>query len=138
MRRSTGILIATLISIGISACASKDTIIPAPKDDMKTIYDRHMNGIGNNRLLDSRSLVRRPMIDGDVTLSEYVRTEKNHLESRFKMLPNPIMFMFVSPHLAADSQVPIPGYLTEFRMWEQDHYALPGEISDMRSGFVGE
>lgn len=78
------------------------------------------------------------MVEGDVVLSDYVRTEKTQLESRFKTLPNPTMYMFVAPHLAADSQVPIPGYLTEFRMWERDHYALPGEISDMSNSFGGQ
>ena len=105
---------------------------------MKEVYNRHMQGIGHGELYDKRSLVRRPMVEGDVELSEYVRTEKNQLEARFKMLPNPTMYMFVGPHLAADTQVPIPAYLTEFKMWEKDHYALPGEISDMKSSFKGE
>ena len=137
MRILTVVLTITLISL-LSACATKDSIIPVPEHDMKTVYERHMQGIGDGELYDKRSLVRRPMVEGDVELSEYVRTEKNQLEARFKMLPNPTMYMFVAPHLAADTQVPIPGYLTEFKMWERDHYALPGEISDMKNGFGGQ
>ena len=45
------------------------------------------------------------------------------------------MYMFVAPHLATNDQVPIPGYLTEFKMWEKDYYALPGEISDMENNY---
>lgn len=130
MRTLIGILILTLINI-LSGCASKDTMIPVPEHDMKHVYDTHMRGIGDGKLYDKRALLRRPMENGDVELSNYVRTEKTQLDSKFKSLPNPTMYMFVAPHLAGNSKVPIPGYLTEFKMWERDHYALPGEISDL-------
>ena len=96
-----------------------------------------MQSNGDGVLFDERAVLRRPMIETDVALSDYVRTEKNQLESKFKTVPNPTMYMFVAPHLAADTQVPIPGYLTEFKMWEREHYAMPGEISDMGSNYVG-
>lgn len=134
MRILTVVLNIIWIS-ALSACASKDTMIPVPENDMKTVYDRHMQGVGDGKLYDTRSLLRRPMDEGDVELSDYVRTEKTQLQAKFKKIPNPTMYMFVAPHLASQTQVPIPGYLTEFRMWETDHYALPGEISDMRSAF---
>lgn len=134
MRILTVVLTTTLISL-LSACANKDTMIPIPEDDMKTVYDRHMQGIGDGKLIDNRSMLRRPMLESDVELSDYVRTEKNQLQARFKMLPNPTMYMFVAPHLASKDSVPIPGYITEFKMWEKDNYALPGEISDMDSTF---
>jgi len=102
---------------------------------MQTVYNSHMGSVGKGQLIDTRSLVRRPMIDGDVQLSDYVRTEKDHLKSRFSLIPNPTMYMFVAPHLATSDQVPVPGYLTEFRMWDKDYYAMPGELSDLRSGF---
>ena len=136
MRILTVVLTITLISM-LSACATKDSIIPVPEQNMTGVYNMHMQGIGTGELYDKRSLVQRPMIEGDVALSDYVRTEKNQLQARFKTLPNPTMYMFVAPHLATDMQVPIPGYLTEFKMWEQEHYALPGEVSDMNSSYGG-
>lgn len=136
MRNLTVVLTATLISF-LGACSNKDNIIPTPKEDMKSVYERHMQGVGSNKIYDKRSTLRRPMIEDDVALSDYVRTEKNQLQSKFKVIPNPTMYMFVSPHLAAQTQVPIPGYLTEFKMWETEHYALPGEISDMQNNFGG-
>jgi len=131
-------VVLTAISISfLSACATKDTMLPVPEQNMKQVYNRHMQSNGDVVLFDERAVLRRPMIEADVALSNYVRTEKNQLESRFKTLPNPTMYMFVAPHLAADTQVPIPGYLTEFKMWEREHYAMPGEISDMGSNYVG-
>ena len=135
------ILTAVLTAISISfltSCATKDTMLPVPEYNMKTVYNRHMQSNGDGVLFDQRAVLRRPMIEGDVALSKYVRTEKNQLESKFKTLPNPTMYMFVAPHLAADTQVPIPGYLTEFKMWKTEHYAMPGEISDMDSNYVGQ
>ena len=137
MRILTAVLPITLISL-LGACATKDSIIPTPEHDMKTVYENHMQGIGDGKLFDTRSVLRRPMEVEDVDLSEYVRTEKNQLEAKFKTLPNPTMYMFVAPHLAADTNVPIPGYLTEFKMWESEHYAMPGEISDMNNSFGGK
>lgn len=129
----------TVISISLlTACATKDTLLPVPEQDMKTVYNRHMQSSGDGVLFDVRAVLRRPMIEGDVALSNYVRTEKNQLELKFRTIPNPTMYMFVAPHLATHEQVPIPGYLTKFKMWEREHYALPGEISDMSSNYTGQ
>jgi conjugative transfer region lipoprotein (TIGR03751 family) len=135
MQASLRVLKIISISAVLSACANKDTILPIPEHDMRTVYDMHMQGVGDGKLYDHRSVLRRPMAEGDMELSDYVRTEKTQLESKFKMVPNPIMFMFVAPHLASSSEVPIPGYVTQFRMWEKDNYAMPGEISDLSSKF---
>tara|TARA_R110002167_G_scaffold204404_11_gene408601 strand:+ start:15498 stop:15872 length:375 start_codon:yes stop_codon:yes gene_type:complete len=122
----------------LAGCANKDNILPTPDQDMEAVYRDHMQGIGDGKIMDTRSLLRRPMEESDVQLSEYVRTEKNQLQARFKRIPNPTLYMFVAPHLAAQSEVPIPGYVTEFRMWTRDHYAMPGEVSDMTSQFQGD
>lgn len=124
--------VITLTSLMVAAgCASKDDIIPVPERDMKEVYQQHMGALGAGKLMDRRALLRRPMEEGDVDLADYTRTEATALKSRFKLLPNPTMYMYVAPHLATQNGVPIPGYLTEFKMWEKDHYALPGEISHM-------
>ena len=136
MQKLTVVLTAISISF-LSACATKDSMLPVPEHNMKQVYNRHMQSNGDGVLFDERAVLRRPMIEADVALSHYVRTEKNQLESKFKTLPNPTMYMFVAPHLASDTQVPIPGYLTEFKMWERQHFAMPGEISDMGSNYVG-
>ena len=137
MRIINAVLGVILIS-SLSACASKDTILPVPEKDMAAVYTQHMHAAGDKNRWDKRALLRRPIEEGDVELSAYVRSEKNQLELHFKKLPNPTMYMFVAPHLASDTQVPIPAYLTEFTMWESAHYALPGELSDMRHSFEAQ
>lgn len=108
--------------------------MPVPNDNMQTVYERHMQSVGKQKLQQSRSFLRRDMQEGDIDLSDYVRTEKNQLQSKFRFLPNPTMYMFVAPHLSTKDKVPVPGYITEFKMWEKDQYAMPGELSDLSSG----
>lgn len=129
------ILVLIVISTNLVGCSTKDAILPVPDQSMTDVYNKHMQGVSAGQLMDKRSLVRRPMLEGDVVLSDYVRTEASQLQSRFKTIPNPTLYMFVAPHLASEARVPIPGYITQFRMWETEHFALPGEVSDMDSGF---
>jgi conjugative transfer region lipoprotein (TIGR03751 family) len=49
------------------------------------------------------------------------------LRSRFTRVPNPDLVMVVYPHLAK-GKYPVPGYVTVFPMYEENLYALPGEI----------
>lgn len=137
MRLSIVALNVIWISL-LAGCANKEAMIPTPERDMQTVYREHMQGVGDGKLLDTRSLLRRPLQESDVDLSQYVRTEKTQLQAKFPKIPNPTLYMFVGPHLAADTQVPIPGYITEFKMWEREHYALPGEQSDMTEHFQGD
>ena len=67
------------------------------------------------------------LTDGSVALAGYTRQAHDELEPRFGRVPNPSMVMYVFPHLATPNEVPVPGYSTTFRMFERDHYALPGE-----------
>jgi len=45
----------------------------------------------------------------------------------FQKIPNPELNLYIYPHLAGQSEVPIPGYYTAFNAYEKDHYLLPQE-----------
>lgn len=49
------------------------------------------------------------------------------MRQRFARVPNPDLVMVVYPHLAR-GRYPVPGYVTTFPMYDQVHYALPGEV----------
>ncbi|SFV89211.1 putative lipoprotein [hydrothermal vent metagenome] len=57
----------------------------------------------------------------------FIRTQARELETNFPKLSNPILNMFVYPHLTRGGN-PVPGYTTNFNLYERDHYALPAEI----------
>lgn len=123
-------LIALVSSLAVlCGCASKDAMLPRPDQTMQDVYYDAMGSTGQGKLMDERSVLRRQMTEPDTDYSEYVRTEANQLQSKFKLLPNPTMYMFVAPHLSTGDGVPVPGYLTEFKLYTRDHYALPGEVS---------
>ena len=68
----------------------------------------------------------RPVVTGPVDLRGYSRTEADALAVRFPLLPNPILTLYVLPHLSA-AGAPVPGYVTTYRLYAKDEYALPGE-----------
>jgi len=121
------LIIAAAAVSTLAGCANKDAMIPRPDQDMTAVYQQAMGASNQGRLMDERSVLRRGMIESDADYSDYVRTEANQLEAKFSLLPNPTLYMFVAPHLATADGVPIPGYLTEFRLYKEDVYALPGE-----------
>ncbi len=52
----------------------------------------------------------------------------------FSKLGNPILKLYVFPHLAGTEMLPIPGYWTAFSAYSRDYYALPLSVnSDMRN-----
>lgn len=122
----TALIMAASVMVG---CASKDAMLPRPDQSMQDVYYDAMGSTGQGKLLDERSTLRRSLTESDTDYSEYVRTEANQLQAKFQLLPNPTLYMFVAPHMATNDGVPIPGYLTEFKMYTKDHYALPGEIN---------
>ena len=60
--------------------------------------------------------------------SQVLRDSLTELDLHFSRLPNPTLVMYVFPHLAGPSRVPVPGYATTFPMFERPEYALPGEV----------
>lgn len=59
--------------------------------------------------------------------SGFVRDQQTELENKFPRLPNPVLNLFVFPHLTKDNN-PVPGYTTNFNLYRSDQYALPGEV----------
>ena len=57
----------------------------------------------------------------------YARTAANELEVLFPRLPNPDVFIYVAPHLATESRLPVPGYTTAVPLYDRVEYALPGD-----------
>jgi len=57
----------------------------------------------------------------------YARTAANELALLFPRLPNPDVFIYVTPHLATESRLPVPGYTTAVPLYDGVEYALPGE-----------
>lgn len=124
------------ISLVLSGCAStKDAVLPQDGPPMKAIYEQHIQQLGaRDPLVIRNELGNRSIVDGDGSLYGYTREAHNEIDTTFPRLPNPSLVMYVFPHLAGSEQVPVPGYVTTFPMYERVEYALPGEVPIKRQG----
>jgi len=130
----TPIFTLGLISLVLSSCAStKDAVLPQDGPPMKAIYEQHIQEMGARDPLVVREVLgNRPVVDGDGALHGYTREAYNEIDTTFPRVPNPSLVMYVFPHLAGNEQVPVPGYVTTFPMYERVEYALPGEVPTQR------
>ena len=127
---STRIFALGLISLVLAGCAStKDSVLPQDGPSMKAIYDGHVEAMNaRDPQVVRGELGSRPIATGEASLQGYTREAFNEIDVLFPRLPNPTLVMYVFPHLAGETQAPVPGYATVFPMYEQVEYALPGEV----------
>ena len=109
---------------GCSSSLKKVTNENAPT--MKQIYDQYSTSTPAKLELRRAELLQRPAVsatDSSSSLPPY----PEDLEHLYPRLPNPDLFMYVTPHAVGQSGAPIPAYITRFSMYERQPYALPGE-----------
>jgi conjugative transfer region lipoprotein (TIGR03751 family) len=131
MRKPSTLITALgLISLVLGGCAStKDAVLPQDGPPMKTIYEQHIQEMGvRDPMAVREALGNRSIIDSEGSLHGYTRDATTEIDTTFPRLPNPNLVMYVFPHLAGDEQVPVPGYVTTFPMYDRVEYALPGEV----------
>ena len=117
---------AVLAGCASTAPGSKASIFPMDMKPMDEIYREHTQKLG---LRDAGPAVQPGAVrDGTADLHGYVRGAQAEIGALFPRLPNPTLIMFVYPHLT-EQGTPVPGYATQFEMYERTEYALPGEVS---------
>jgi len=128
-------IVLVSINLVLGGCAStKETVLPQDGPSMKAIYDAHLEEMAARDPQAFRGeLGSRPLLSDAAPLDGYTRDAYNEIETTFPRLPNPTLVMYVFPHLATEERVPVPGYATTFPMYERVEYALPGEVSPVRS-----
>lgn len=119
MKKITLLLCASLIS-----CATHNASFVA--DDlptMKAVFEQQFHSEGTLQRAD----VARAIHEGDDGWNPQVKNTLRPLRSEFAYLPNPVLTMYIFPHLT-DAGTPVPGYTTFFRFYEQDQVGLPSEL----------
>ena len=115
----------------LAGCSSsKQGVIPETGLTMAEIYQTHLSG---GRIDPVREEVAPIMVASEpmakpVTVAQLDGTNEPQPACRFPKLPNPSVRMYVYPHLAGANLAPIPGYYTEFNLYETNYYAMPGEL----------
>lgn len=122
---STGILAC----LSLSACSSnphKTAVLPDDGPSMSDIFNHQIDdGADSNKgsLDKARSQAQQnsiPNIDTDLM-------DGNTQFQGPKMLPNPSIAIYVYSHFDMDDQDFVPGHLAYTTLYEQAHFALPGE-----------
>lgn len=124
-KRTLPALISFLVMTG---CASdKVQMLPDSGPTTKAVYDQHVagsnrqqNGIHENAAWHATLQQVRPE-------SDWSRSARQNLDTDFQRIPNPELTGYVFPHLTRQGY-PVPGYMTRFPLYEQNAYALPGEV----------
>lgn len=131
--------VLALMIFSAQGCTTLEDQIPQDGPDMETVYNEYTLGTGEGNL-PSHSTRRAPAANnGQATdralieaspspMNAYTRDASNELEGLFKTHPNPTLFMYTRPHLVGRDGIPVPGYTTQFKMFNRDHFALPGEV----------
>ena len=129
-KTSTLISVLGLISLVLAGCAStKEAVLPQGGPSMKTIYEGHIQEMNaRDPHVIRGELGNRPVQTEEAALHGYTREAFNEIDVLFPRLPNPTLVMYIFPHLAGETQAPVPGYATVFPLYEQTEYALPGEV----------
>jgi conjugative transfer region lipoprotein (TIGR03751 family) len=130
----------------VAGCAStkEDVFDQSNMKTMKQIYNEHFGrtqDININPSLREEESAVETIEDGETLDSQngspqkgdyatdvtnYTRDSGNELSIVFPELGNPMLVMFVYPHIT-ESNLPVPGYSTSFRMFEKTPFAMPGE-----------
>lgn len=135
---------------------SKEKLLPQDGPTMLDIYEGHLDRVGQGQIEPTRAqtaecddakncepaagetpdllqtraeLTARTADRQYFELVGYTREVHNEIEVLFPTLPNPMMVMYVFPHLAGEEKMPVPGYATSFSMYSKTEFALPGEVS---------
>ena len=116
-----------LISLALSACSNNKPISSSgsskktARDIMKNLHGKKPEHFRKGSQPWQTSPANSPKY------SDYTRSEAKELHGLFPRLPNPDLCMYVYPHLSSEKAT-VPGYTSCFSMYDNNQYALPGEL----------
>ncbi len=116
-------ILFTALLLLTSCSNSSKKIVGENAKTMKQIQEEKFGVITDT----TKTQQNRRLGNGDMDLRGQIRDEFQKLYGEFQYLPNPVMIMYIYPHLT-DAGTPVPGYVTFFKFYKQDQFALPHEI----------
>jgi len=108
----------------LTGCSSKNDVIPQSTTTISNIYNSRIHSSEGQSM---RLAVNEQLEYSDSNPDGY--TLHNMKRPVYNILPNPTLYMFVNHKLSEIDRSPIPAFMTEFKMFEKDEYALPSEVN---------
>lgn len=133
---AAGIFVISLLLSACSVTGPRESPVVEITEGSPTVLDIYRgqaNAESSEQAESPRNRMRRavsprPIAAGDENTQRYWSAVQP-MRQRFARVPNPDLVMVVYPHLAK-GKYPVPGYVTVFPMYEETHYALPGEVAE--------
>ena len=110
----------------LAGCTDKQAVLPPEAPAIEAIYAKHFKGSAGRDLDPVRAALQARAREKNVVPAD-TREAVDAIDARFSRLANPVLILYVYPHLAEAERVPVPGYFTVFPLYERDEYAAPGE-----------
>ena len=118
-------LFTLALTSALVGCTDKQAVLPPQAPTIEAIYAEHFRGDTGSDPEPARDLQKRPVQAHSV--HGRAGAGADAIEARFARLANPVLILYVYPHLAEAERVPVPGYFTVFPLYERTEYAAPGE-----------
>lgn len=116
--------LASLALISLTGCSSKENVIPPSDTNISEIYHNQSTA---NVSRSMRMAVNLALEPSDTPIDAYQL--HNMKQTNYVLLPNPTLYMYVNTRITEEDRVPVPAFITEFKMFERDEYALPSEVN---------
>lgn len=118
-------LFTLALTSALAGCTGKQAVLPPEAPTIEAIYAGHFRGDTGADFESTQAMQKRAP---DTHLAPGPAGDSvEALEARFARLANPVLILYVYPHLAETERVPVPGYFTVFPLYERTEYAAPGE-----------
>lgn len=118
-------LFTLALTSALAGCTDKAAVLPPEAPTIEAIYAEHFRGDTGADPESARDAQQRPVDVHPVRGPAGAAVDA--IEARFARLANPVLVLYVYPHLAEAERVPVPGYFTVFPLYERTEYAAPGE-----------
>lgn len=133
------LLVLGAVLLLITGCVSPRSVLYTEGPTMKAVLQgAQAQGFGSDELQEQDAARDALRLAAHVNPHEAVRHDAftrdslNEIQQLFPKLRNPRFALYIAPHLSTSSRAPVPGYTTEFSLYERDEYALPEEIPPNR------
>ncbi len=125
MNKTISLSLISVACLVLSGCQGFDSSFLDPDTPtMQEIYENHQHST-----VPVSTTIIEEHIQAEESKFQQMVTEI--IDLMFPTLDNPMLVMYVYPHINEELGVPVPGFWTAISMYETVEFALPGEVVEI-------
>lgn len=121
--------------VGCTIRGNGSSVLPRGGPTMSEIYKHQYYFNSDYGQIDKvRSQVPGTSYKAQHVNDQHVANDASYNQSSSdtpRMLPNPMISVYVYPHFDGDDQDYVPGHMAYTKLYKETHFALPGEPTEM-------